>query len=295
MRVTPGMMMSSMLHNIEQNQVRTEQLQNQITSGSRITKPSDDPIGAARALNLQESLDQSDQYVRNIDQATSWLNTTDSVLDAVTQALQRARELGVEGASETLSPSDRNAIASEIGQLQQHVLDLASSKYGPYFIFAGTDSDAPGYVTAASTNTTPGAYQGNDAQVMRPVAQGTSMSVNTDARATFDPVFEALETLKTGLTTNNTPAVQTSLMQFDAALDAVSMSRAQIGAKVNRLDFLKTRQLDIGVNLTSLLSEVKDVDMAEAITSFSMAQNVYTASLKAGAQAMQPSLLDYLR
>src|SRR3981081_226062 len=125
MRVTPGMMMTSLLHNIEQNQARTEQLQNQITSGSRISKPSDDPIGAARAINLQESLNQSEQYVRNIDQATSWHHTTDSVMDAVTQALQRGRELAVQGASGTLSPSDRTAIDSEIGQLQQHVLDLA--------------------------------------------------------------------------------------------------------------------------------------------------------------------------
>src|SRR6266508_1561404 len=294
MRVTPGMMMSSMLHNIEQNQVRTEQLQNQITSGSRITKPSDDPIGAARALNLQESLNQSDQYVRNIDQATSWLNTTDSVLDAVTQALHRGRELAVEGASETLSPSDRTAIDAEIAQLQQHVLDLASSKYGPYFIFAGTRSDTPGYVAAAPTTTTPGAYQGNDAQILRSVAQGTSMGVNSDARATFDPVFDALATLRSGLTSNSSSTIQTSLTGFDTALDAVNMSRAQIGAKVNRLEFLRTRQQDIGVNLTALLSEVKDVDMAEAITSFSMAQNVYSASLKSGAQAMQPSLLDYL-
>ena len=295
MRVTPGMMMSSMLHNIEQNQVRTEQLQNQITSGSRITRPSDDPIGAARALNLRESLDQSDQYVRNIDQATSWLNSTDSVLDAVTQAVNRARELAVQGASETLSPNDRASIAAEISQLQQHVLDLAGSKYGPYYMFAGTDSDAPGFVLAQSTNTNPAAYQGNDEVVMRTVAQGTSINVNTDARATFNPVFEALETLRTGLVGNNTTQVQTSLMSFDSALDSVNTSRAQIGAKVNRLDFLRNRQLDIGVNLTALLSEVKDVDMAEAITSFSMAQNVYNASLKAGAQGLQPSLLDYLR
>src|SRR5205809_460751 len=158
MRVTPQMMLNSMLHNIEQNQARTEQLQNQITSGARITKPSDDPIGAARALNLQESLNQSDQYVRNIDQATSWLNTTDSVLDAVTQAVQRGRELAVQGASGTLSQSDRAAIDSEIAQLQQHVLDLAGSTYGPYHLFAGTSSGATGYVLPESSQTTPGAY-----------------------------------------------------------------------------------------------------------------------------------------
>src|SRR5215210_7366921 len=109
MRVTPGMMMNSTLHNIELNQSRTEQLQNQITSGSRISKPSDDPIGAARAINLQETLGASDQYVRNIDEASSWLNTTDSALNAVTQALHRSRELAVQAGNDSLTPNDRAA------------------------------------------------------------------------------------------------------------------------------------------------------------------------------------------
>src|SRR5919197_1511386 len=121
------MMMNSTLHNLEANQARTEQLQNQITSGSRITQPSDDPIGAARAINLQESLDISQQYIRNIDQASSWLNTTDSVLDAVTQAIHRSRELAMAAANDTLSGSDRSAIDAEAAALQQHFLDLAGS------------------------------------------------------------------------------------------------------------------------------------------------------------------------
>jgi flagellar hook-associated protein 3 FlgL len=293
MRVTPGMMMNSMLHNIQLNQARTEKLQNQITSGSQITKPSDDPIGAARALNLQESLDHSEQYVRNIDQSTSWLNTADSALDAVTQALQRGHELAVQGATDTLSGSDRQALRSEIEQLQQHVLDLANSKYGPYYLFSGTRSTAPGYVKALPSSAA-GAYQGNDEPVTRTVSQGTSMNVSTDARATFDPLFTALDNLKTALAGNNGTAASSSLADFDDALDAINQSRAAIGARVNRLEFLKNRQLDIGVNLTGLLSETKDVDMAEAITNFSMAQNVYSASLKAGAQTLQPSLLDYI-
>jgi len=85
------------------------------------------------------------------------------------------------------------------------------------------------------------------------------------------------------------------LTQLDTALDSVNMARAQIGAKTNRLEFVNQRQQSVSVNLTGLLSNVKDVDMAEALTNFSMAQNVYQASLKAGAQAMQPSLLDYLK
>jgi flagellar hook-associated protein 3 FlgL len=294
MRISLGMMADDSLRNIEANQNRMEALQNQITSGSRITKPSDDPIGAARALSLQESLDQASQYGRNIDQASSWLNSTDSVLGSVGDSLQRARELAVQAANDTLASSDRSAIQAEITQLQQHVLNLANSKYGSYYMFSGTRTDQPGY-TLPDVSTTAGVYQGNSGQVLREVSPGVTIAVNADATTTLDPVFKAFNDLQAGLTSNSSTAVQTSLNSFDAAVDAVNTSRAQIGARVNRLDALKQRQDNVSVNLTSLLSNVKDVDMASAITNFTMAQTVYQASLKASAQAMQISLLDYLK
>jgi flagellar hook-associated protein 3 FlgL len=292
MRVTSQMIMDTTLRNIQTNQDRIEQLQAQITSGSRITKPSDDPIGAARSLSLQDSIAQSQQYQRNIDGAKSWLNATDSTLDSVTQAIQRVRELAVQASNDTLSSTERTAIQAEVSQLQQHVLDLTHSKYGAYYLFSGTASSAPGYTTAAPS---PVGYQGNNAPVLREVAPGTTVTVNTDATATFDPVFTAIQTLQAGLTGGNIATIQSGISQLDTGLDAVSVSRSEIGAKVNRLEFLQSRQSSVEVNLTGLLSETKDVDMAAAITNFTMAQNVYQASLKAGAQALQPSLLDYLK
>jgi flagellar hook-associated protein 3 FlgL len=131
--------------------------------------------------------------------------------------------------------------------------------------------------------------------VQREISAGVTTTINVDPTSTFDPVFQALNQLQTSLTGGSSAGVSASLASFDTALDAVSMSRAQIGARVNRLDALKQRQESVSVNLTGLLSNVKDVDMAKAITNFSMAQNVYTASLKASAQMMQTSLLDYLR
>ncbi len=293
MRISLGMIAESSLRNIEANQNRVETLQNQITSGSRITRPSDDPIGAAQALGLQESLDQSQQYGRNIDQAVSWLNTSDSALQSITDSIHRARELAVQAANGTLTPSDRTAIQSEINQIQQHVLDLSNSKYGSYFLFSGTRTDQKGYVQA-NPSTTPGAYQGNSGQVQREISPGVTVAINVDPTSTFDPIFAALNQLQTGLTTSDTTTLENSLASFDTAFNAVSTARGQLGARVNRLDAQKQRQDNVSVNLTGLLSNVKDVDMAAAITNFSTAQTVYQASLKASAQSMQLSLLDFL-
>jgi flagellar hook-associated protein 3 FlgL len=294
MRITQGMIADTMLRNVQTNQSRLEELQGQLTSGSRITKPSDDPIGAARAMSFQESIAQTDQYLGNIDQATGWLNTTDNTLGAVTSILHRARELAVQGASETTNAQDRASINTEVLQLQQHALNLAQTKFGGSFLFAGTASDAPGYLLAQASGPA-GVWQGNDNQVLREISPGVTMGVNADSRAAFDPVFTALTQLQTGLATNSTATIQTSIASLDTGLTAVLSTRGQVGAKVNRLDSLSQRLNEIKVSTAGLLSQVKDVDMAVAITNFSMAQTVYNASLKAGAQALQQSLLDYLR
>ena len=94
MRITQTMVAQTTLNNIENNMTRIDQLEGQITSGTRLTKPSDDPIGTARALGFQEGIDQSTQFLANIDQANGWLNATDSALGAVTDSIQRARTGG---------------------------------------------------------------------------------------------------------------------------------------------------------------------------------------------------------
>jgi flagellar hook-associated protein 3 FlgL len=288
------MMADTTLTNIERNQQRTTDLQNQLTSGSRITKPSDDPIGTARALNFQQSIDQTTQYLTNIDQASSWLNTADAALSGVNSVLVRARELAVQAANGTLSAQDRTNMLEEVHQLQEQVLDQSHAKYGAYYLFAGTRSDRPGYVLPQSSSTTPAAYQGNQGQVQREVSPNVSMSTSVDAQAAFDPVFDALSALATGLGTNDVSAIGSSLDKLDQGTNSVLNARAQVGAKVNRLDALQQNLQSVKVNLAGLLSSDKDVDMAEAITNFSMAQLVYQASLKASAQTLQPSLLDYL-
>ncbi len=298
MRITPGMVAATTLRNIQQNFERLEELQNQLTSGSRIRKPSDDPVNVARALTFREGIDQTSQYLSNIDQATAWLNTTDSTLDAVGALLQRARELAVQGSNGALSGQDRAAIQAEAAQLEDQAFALSSAKYGAYYLFAGSNSSSPAFARAGVPGAYTYTYQGNAAasdQVLREVSPGVTMAVNVRGQTLFPAVFQALAALQSGLAAGATSTIQASIGQIDTALDGVLGARAQVGAKANRLEFLKGRLDDVKVNLTRLLSQVQDVDMAEAITNFSVQENVYKASLQAAGRALQPSLLDYLR
>jgi len=288
------MVVQTALTNIENNMTRLDQLQGQISSGSRINKPSDDPVGTAQALSFQEGIDQSKQYLTNIDSANAWLNATDTALASVTASLQRARELAVEGATDTASSDDRATINAEVQQLQQQVLSLAQTRNGASYLFAGTRTDTAGYVQAQPSSTS-GAYTGNSESIQREVAAGVRVTVNVDATATFDPVFTAMNQLEAGLSSNNSSTIRSSIDALDTALNSVLTSRAKNGATMNRLNGLQQQLTAVQTNMTGLLSNVKDTDMASAITSFSMAQTVYQASLQAGARAMQQSLLDYLK
>ncbi len=299
MRVTPRMVMDTTLTNIERNFGRVETLQNQITSGSRLRTPSDDPIGVGRAMSLQETVDQTKQFIQNIDQAKAWLGTTDSALDGLGAVLHRARELAVQGSNDTLTGTDRLQILSEVQQLEDQAFSLVNSKYGAYYVFSGSASSNPAYNRGGGSWPYTYTYQGNaaraDDQVTREVAPGIRISVNVRGRDFFNDVSTALANLETGLAANSGTAIASSIGDFDTAFDSILQSRSQAGAKMNRIDFLKNTLENAQVSVAQLLSNVKDVDMAEAMTNFSIAQTVYDASLKAGAQALRPSLLDYLR
>lgn len=292
MRVTHGMLADTTLRNLSANTRRLERLQQQLTTGRRISKASEDPIGAARALDYHTSLAEIAQYQRNVDSAAAWLNATDSALGAVTSLLHRARELAIQGASDTLSAQDRIAAAQEVRQILQHAVQSGNAKFGQDYLFAGQKTDtAP---ISFDEGTLGWTYMGDAGGLNREVGPTTQIGVGVRGDAVFGPALDALADLITGLESNDPPTVQASISAIDGALDGVLVARAQTGARANRMEAAASRLGDLKVNQSDLLSKEVDLDMAEALMNYAVAENVYKASLAAGARAVQPSLLDYL-
>src|SRR6056297_2344346 len=113
MRVTNGNIMNNYLHNLNRNLGNMQKYQNQLSTGKEITRPSDAPFLATRAMNLQTSIDRNDQYLKNIENSIGWTEMTDSTLGDITDIVQRIRELTVYGANGSLSDGDMEAIAME--------------------------------------------------------------------------------------------------------------------------------------------------------------------------------------
>ncbi|MBI3968727.1 MAG: flagellar hook-associated protein FlgL [Chloroflexi bacterium] len=295
MRVTNRMIQDTVITHISLNARRVEELESQLTSGKKISRPSDDPPAVVRALAFEAGITAGEQYLRNMDMSLAWLHATDATLESGTQLLQRARELAVQGASDGQSSQQRDAIAGEIDQILEQMVVIGNSSLRGQRLFAGLKTDANPFTLNAGPPTTV-SYAGDSGQMVREIDSGTTVQINMPGDSFLPQVFTALIDLRDDLRAGNSTAVGSSdLGAIDTAMDRLLEVRSDVGARVNRLENAVERQELIQVRLQELLSKTEDVDMAQAISNFALQENVYKASLAAGAKALQPSLLDYLR
>mgnify|MGYP004702346459 CR=1 FL=1 len=137
MRITNSMLVSNMIRNINSNLNRMEKIQNQMATGKTISRPSDDPVGMARVLKSTSDIMVSEQHKRNVDEALSWLETTETSVTQLKDVMQRVRELTVRGATGSMASDDRQAIQKEIVQLKEQILSIGNSTFAGRFIFGG--------------------------------------------------------------------------------------------------------------------------------------------------------------
>ncbi|MBX6753860.1 MAG: flagellar hook-associated protein FlgL [Thermorudis peleae] len=291
MRVTQNMMMDTILRNISANLERLERVQSELSSGKQIRQPSDDPIGTATVLRLQSSQAQITQYLKNVDEAQSWLDLTDQALSTIGDAVQRARELIVQAANDTLSAADRQAIWNELTALQQQIVATANTAHAGQYLFSGQKTQT----TPFDATTDPPTYQGDNGALTRIIDSGVTLTINVPGNVAITPVLQAIKQARDAVAANDTAAIQTSLGVLDNAHSQLLAAQAQIGAQANRLDAQRNRLLEAQTSTLRLLSQAQDADMAQASVEFAEAQLTYRAALQAAAQAIQPTLADYLR
>ena len=294
MRITHRMISDTTIRNLRSNLSKLETLHSSITTGKRLSRPSDDPAAVARTLTYTSDIAAGEVFLRTMDSATSWMSATDSALDQAGGVLQRARELAVQGANGgTLTTSDMQSIGAEVNDLYEQLGVIGNSSLRGQRLFAGQMIDGDPFTL---TGTLPGyTYAGDNGEMRREYDVNAYLTINTPGEATFAPAFAALLNLRDHLNAGDATAVASDIAAVDAAMDTVLSARAEVGAKTNRVEAAQGRQNLLQVNLEGLRSQSEDTDFAEAISKFSIQETVYTASLQIGGRAIQPSLLDYLR
>jgi flagellar hook-associated protein 3 FlgL len=307
MRVTTSMIQRNVLADLNNLSERLARTQGKASSGKEISRPSDDPFGAAKAIGLRQAMAANDQYMRNIDEAKGWQDATESALDSITSYVNRARDLLNRGATDTADETSRLAIASEIDQIIQGVKESANATYEDRYLFSGTATSVAPYQLGAND-----AYQGNEAGldpaipgVVREVGPNVTMTINTVARELLGDgsavpgdgkLLNALRDVADHLRANDGDALRTADMPaLKAQLDSLLEVRARNGSMTNRLDAASTRMLQIQEAVNKQLSMTEDADIARTIIDFNSQSAAYQASLRAGANIVQASLMDFLR
>jgi flagellar hook-associated protein 3 FlgL len=278
--------------------------QRKMSSGKEITKPSDDPFGTTRAVTGRRDLEEIKQLQKNVDDALSWQGVTEVALSRLSNVVQRARELLVQGASDSNGPSEREAIAKEIDQLIETAKTESNAAYAGRYVFAGTATTTRPY-TVGGTD----AYAADAGNIVRTIGPGVSVPVNVRGAdflggdpAVAQPDGLLLNTLRDvaihlrGGTAADANALRTTDLQaVDRNLDNLTSIRATVGATTNRLETAVLRLRELEEASTESLNKTEGADMAKTLTDFSLQQAVYQSALKTGANIVQNSLLDFLR
>lgn len=296
-RVTQNMLNNNMLRNLHNSMANMGRYQEQLSSGKKIHRPSEDPVVASRGMFYRSSLAENEQYQRNANEAQSWMELTDKSLDEAGSILQRVRELLVNSGDGALAKDSLLAMGKEIRQIKEHLGNIANQTLGSRYIFAGTDTTNPPY------SHTTGMFENTNSQEIRlEMNQGVLIPINVNPQEIFnykgpsgtgDNIFQFLDKAATDLE-NGLPANK-YLGEMDQQLDNLLAQRASLGARMNRIELVQDRLKNGELNVTELMSNNEDADVAEVITNLKTQENVHRAALGAGARIIQPSLLDFLR
>lgn len=295
MRVTGMMQNLQLLKNLRNINDKMTVGQNQLATGQKISKPSDDPIGVGYQMRYDTDLARDGQFLENAQTGSDILSTMDSLLQQANDVLKRARTLALQISNGTYDAQQRQVAAQEIQQLKEQLVTIGNSTYNGRYLFNGQKTDQPPYnsATAATDATDKGQFFLNVSQAVKVPVSITGEDVFGAAGS--QNAFKVLDDLVTALNSNDTAGVTASLNQIDNSADQIMLSWSEIGARMNRFDLMQNHIGDDQDNLKEQRANVSDVDMPTAITDLKSNENVLQAALSTGAQIMQTSLLDFLK
>lgn len=326
-RVSQNQSTTQLVANTMENKRRLADLSNQLTTGLKVSKPSDS-ADAGTISRYQQQVAKSDSYINTISQAKSFLEFQDNVMSSANEILIRAKELAQQGANETLSGTSREQIAQEVYQLRDQMANLANSSYQGRYVYSGTDDKTPPYNETTYTEPASGSQNVKydfDAQPGRQVSKTVQItdqikvSLNTPADKLFGTSLEALERLSRALGGYKTlPAsgapdgtggaytqpddlhqqtadIKTCIDMLNTARDTqIIQERVTLGGRLKRLE-TGSALLDLTKNTAKeVLSRIQDADETETAANLQQAQTALQASYSITAKVLRLTILDYV-
>ncbi len=294
MRITQRAVALTSLQGLNRNLDAVGKLQEQLTSGRLINRPSDSPTGTNRAMQTRSEQAAAAQYTRNASDAESWLEQSDSTLRSMLATARRVRDLTVQGSNTgAMDDVSRKAIAVEVASLREGLLGQANTTIQGRPLFGGV---TPGNVAYDRTT---GNWVGlAGSPVTRRVSDTDEVRVDITGPEAFGPagddLFAVVGRIATDLVANPT-ALATHLGDLDAVMNGMKSALADVGSRAARVEREQQILADRSLNLEAQLGETESIDLPETMMRLKMVEVGYQAALSATAKAISPTLLDYLR
>jgi flagellar hook-associated protein 3 FlgL len=300
MRITGRALATNSLRGLNNKLATVNKLQNQLTSGRKISTPSDDPTGTNTSMITRQGQAANAQHARNISDGHTLLDTTDSALQSMLDQARRVRDLAVRALNTGgSSPASNDAIATEVDGIRESLLGQANQVVQGHPIFAGVSSGKQAYDANGVYQGVGDATTGPATWVTRRVSDVESIRVDISGPEAFgDPasgkdLFAVVASISANVKSGTPQA--SDLDDLDAVIQRMSTAAADIGTRSARMDDAATINSAQSLNLQAKLSDTEEVDLPKTIMELQLQQTGYSAALSVTAKALQPTLLDFLR
>lgn len=297
-RVTDTASSARQIRQITTARERVSLAQEQLASGKRINRPSDDPIGADTVIRLRTTQAELQKFVNNAASVKENLQVGDDVLNQYQVVLDRARALLTRAATDPVVNDAREPIAVELDSVTTRLQQLLNTKSGDFYVFGGTRIDAPPFDSNGGLNataTTEAAVQVEPEGTL--VATGvTAESFVSDATGSIlDALKAASAAIRgTGDATADRTTIRTTMDRLSEFSSLSNTARTKLGERMNHLDEITERLTQYNLSVEETAQRIESVDLAEAAVKVTETNTALDAILQASARFGRRSLLDFL-
>jgi len=297
MRVSTGQLSQLVLQGLQRQDKEYAQLMTQMSSGYRINKISDDPLGTVTLLGIAREQSSYDQYRSNIDRVISRLEQTESYLDTSFNVLLRVQDLALGAVNGSATQSDRQALAAELRSLQDTLISFANAQdEDGNYLFSGSKLDTPPVADTGAGLM----YQGDNLRRDVPVAQGVTLISNETIESVYfngGSFFADLDAFITDLETDSAtldttgPQIVSSLQR---TMDGLNQKLTEVGSRIVSANSLDNAQEDLALANEKIRGNIRDLDYIDAVGRVNKIELALSTTQKTYSKLSQLSLFDYL-
>ena len=275
-----------------------QKIQETISTGKQINRPSDNPEGTRQVLNYRTILSSINQYSNNIDFALNWCQATTNTLEATENLLSQCRDIAYDQANGGTTNQTTEMLATEIEEIYQELLNLANTKLDGRYLFGPEQLYTPPFDPATVLEDPP-ADSPPEFLMRINIGDEKEIQINTSQEvftggAEGKNIFQVVDALKSGLENNDLEAIQSAVEEIDQALEQTTKHLEIVGAKMYRLDQNQKILTQLKNTTEKNLSEKEDADLTAKLMDYLTKSNNYSISLSALSKILHTNLLDII-